>query len=119
MSVKVRINKQLAITMRKYNSLGVQNCLKQIDLFGGKINFTFKGESSFNTLCGGICSIFSLIFIVTFYCLKTVEFGLKLDPATTMIDHLLNNEESFELNELGYRFAIDNLDPSVATVKVL
>ena len=62
--------------------------LKDMDMYGGSIGFTFKGEKSHNTVYGGICSLISYFFLALFYCLKIVDFVGKVDPQVGLVERV-------------------------------
>ena len=92
------------------------DCFKKIDVFGGEINFSFKGERNHKTLLGGVCSLLMTLLLILFYTFKTIDFIGKLDPNISMVENFAD-EPSFDLYENGYRFAISSLDPSIGEVR--
>ena len=62
--------------------------LKDLDMFGGTIRFTFRGKSSYNTVYGGVMTLVSLLFLIFFYTIKSIDFFLKLDPIVSMVENV-------------------------------
>ena len=84
----------------------VLDWLRSIDIYGGSVGFTFKGETRYKTVFGGICSFISIFSLLCIYTLRTVDFLGKLDTNTSMYENFQNNVQPVDLHKLGYRFAI-------------
>ena len=54
--------------------------IKSKDLFGVPVQLTYKGQSSFNTLCGGCVSILIIVSLVPY-------FVVELDQAYRFPDY--------------------------------
>ena len=52
---------------------------KRLDLFGSGVNFTFNGQSSYQTVCGAILTIISITLGVIFLNEKYLIFINKED----------------------------------------
>ncbi len=64
-----------------------------MDLFGEKVNFTFKGRETFPTIPGMTVSVFLLIIIGIFAVNKCIQLVLREDPAITEL-HLKRDLET-------------------------
>ena len=54
----------------------LQNKIREQDMFGMRVQLTYKGEKAFNSVCGGlatICMIIALLFVF-FYELDSYWF---------------------------------------------
>jgi hypothetical protein len=45
----------------------ISKYITKFDIYGHPINLTYKGESTYKTLPGGLCTIFARITIMAFF----------------------------------------------------
>ena len=48
----------------------VGNMIRGTDLFGVPVQLTYKGQTAFNTICGGCISILLVISLATYFSLE-------------------------------------------------
>ena len=87
---------------------------KNIDFYGEKVEFTFKNKTYFQTYLGGIVSIFAFILMMTFLIVSTIKLLGHLDPYFSSTN--LAQSESIDLVQLGFMFAIRDVDPTIGTI---
>ena len=92
--------------------------LKEIDIYGSQMGFTFKGNATYSTLCGRTCSVLSFMFLIFFYSFKTLDFLGKVDPRISMVEDTYDPTTMFDLHKLGFRFAVRNIDPKYGRLDV-
>ena len=95
----------------------IRRSLHKIDMFGAGLSFTFKGESKHTTICGGLCTVFSVFILVCLYAIKAVDFFDRVDPHLSMIENVLSPDYQFDIYEYGYRLAITNIEPKYGRIK--
>ena len=91
--------------------------MKAIDIFGDTINFSYQGESKYNTRLGGICTIFTATLIFLMLGVRTIDFLGRQDREVSMYFGVTEPDSMFDLNELGLRFAVRKIKPEVGRVK--
>ena len=67
---------------------------------------------------GGLCSLISGMMFFLYFLLRTGDFILKVDPLVTMSNMIQKGDESINLFEHGYRFAIQKIDPRYGRIIV-
>ena len=87
----------------------------ELDFFGKSVELTFKKERTFRTGIGVVVSILCLIFVLTFIFTRTIKIASKSDPFFSMA-RKSNVNGLVDLQQLGYMFAIEYIDPSVGTI---
>ena len=65
-----------------------EKLIRKIDMYGGSIGFTFKGQKTHTTEYGGICSLISIVFLALFWGLKMVDILGRLEPSISMIEQV-------------------------------
>ena len=90
-----------------------KNCgsnFKSIDFFGERVEFTFKKSPVFQTNLGASISVLCIILMMMFVTLRTMKLIDDKEPffsSTTIY-----SDQMIDLQELGFTFAIENIDPS-------
>ena len=51
--------------------------LSKFDIFGHKVNFTFKRHVNYKTIFGGICSIFLIVIIIYFAAMGLIRVSSR------------------------------------------
>ena len=87
-----------------------------MDMFGEKVQFTFKKENSFKTHIGAFISCIMSIFFITFFLLRSIKLVTKDDPffSLTMMGA---DDVSIDIWELDFMFAIEKIDPRIGTIR--
>ena len=83
---------------------------KRLDLFGSGVNFTFDGQSSYQSVCGAILTIISTTLAIIFLNEKYLIFINKEDTIhLEWVEYGANsaNENSIGFKETGYNFAFN------------
>jgi len=91
---------------------------KSLDLFGEKINLTFKQEKDFKTTFGAIISLICSIALIAFLVVQTQKLISKEDPFFSMTTSS-KVTDTIDLWELGFIFAIENIDPKVGRIEAV
>ena len=91
--------------------------LKSIDMYGGELGLTFKGEGKYNTTCGGVCSLLTFTILLVCYGLITLKYVTGKDKQTTMIEEVYKDKQILNLYENGYRFAVNSMDSRFGRVE--
>ena len=88
-----------------------------VDLFGSSVNFGIRGKKKMTSQAGIVISLLAMILFASFFIVRTIKLLESDDP---VIQHtVVNNEgEEIDLWKLGYFFAITEIDPRIATLKV-
>ena len=58
--------------------------LKHFDLFGEKVNFSFKQDKTYNTTLGGFISVMVLTVLISFVVMRTAKLISREDPFFSM-----------------------------------
>ena len=66
--------------------------MKKLDIFGQSVKLTFRKESKFKTVIGGVASIFFFTILVTLLSIKTVDFRNIENSQIQISNGLLNND---------------------------
>ena len=96
---------------------GCSSLLKDFDHFGQPIRFTFKDKKAFNTVCGGVVSIFCGLFLLMLLFVRTSKLVTKDDPFFTSTT-MARQYETVDLWKLGYNLAIEKIDPTVGRIEI-
>ena len=92
--------------------------LKQLDLFGTTVNFTYRGDDYYTTRCGSSVTILAVTIFVILAGIKFVEFFGSTDPIEYMTEAKQPMDEKIDLDSLGFTFAIEKLDPAYGRLVV-
>ena len=92
--------------------------VKECDLFGRPINFFYNGNNEYTTRWGCFITGFVLIVFMTMTSLKFVEFFGDTDPIEYFILARQDPGELINLTELGFTFAVEDIDESIGWVEV-
>ena len=83
------------------------NVLKGVDMFGQRVNFTFKQNKTYNTSLGGCISLLCIILLGSFFVTRTSKVLSKEDPFFAMTSQVQEEGSVIEdLWDLGFYFAI-------------
>ena len=91
--------------------------LQKFDIFGRDVNFFYKGQEYFSTRWGCIMSIFVTVFYLIMVSLKWTEFFGETDPLAYFSETRQSMEYPINLTELGFTFAVDNLEASIGQIE--
>ena len=93
------------------------NELKDLDMYGAGVEFNFQGKNRFTTVIGSIMTFITILLFISFAAIRTLEFALQGDPFINMTS-LIAEEESIDLWDIDFVFAIEDLDPKVGRISV-
>ena len=85
--------------------------MKRRDGFGHPIQVNYKGETSYQTACGGFLTITVYITTMVIAFIQLKELSLMLDPDIMQYEIPLTKEEKgdivpLQLREYGYTFGV-------------
>ena len=85
-------------------------------MFGNSVQFAFKGRSKVFSVAGIFISCLVMILFTCFLVVRTIKLVNKVDP---ILMKTVKNDPAvvIDLWELGYFFAVTNVDPRIGTVK--
>ena len=87
--------------------------LKRFDAFGANIDFYYQGREKFNTPWGCfITAIITLAYLIM-VCLKFTEYYGEKDGIEQFSQQKQDLDELINLKELGFSFAVENVDPRI------
>lgn len=69
-----------AIATKKTIGHQIGSYIKMIDIYGEKINLTYKGDDSFKTLPGASASIIIIVLLLAFSVFRMIVLFTKSDP---------------------------------------
>ena len=61
-----------------------RNFIREQDLFAAPVQLTYKGQRSFNTAFGGVCSILFILASVVVFGLGTADLVLNTNYSSSM-----------------------------------
>ena len=108
--------------MKTLYAKGMVSCnpltkLKSVDMFGERVNFTFKSEKTYNTWIGTVMSILCIALLCSFFITKIEKFVTMGDPFFSMTIQTLEDDQAItDLWGLGFFFAIEKIRPELGTV---
>ena len=88
-----------------------------MDIFGKGVHFFYKGKREFKTKWGCFvttCVITSLFIILV---IKLIEFFGETDPIAYLSETRQNMHEPINLNDLGFTFAVENIEPKIGQIE--
>ena len=91
---------------------------KEVDMYGRGATFTFQRKSMIKSWIGTFFSILALALFMTWLIIRTQTLILQSDPSLSSVTISSEAGHSIDLIELGYGFAIQNIDPRIASVQV-
>ena len=62
--------------------------MKQFDIFGGTIDFTFQGNTRQRTYPGACCSIICLTILILCFAIRSIDFIARLEMETSMTENV-------------------------------
>ena len=89
------------------------NAVKKFDLFSRKIMFTYKGNSEFSTLFGGLVSlaILSLVGVYFLFLMQTmINRSASNNTLSTEVINLNTEDQNYYLYDYGFRFGVSITD---------
>ena len=88
------------------------------DAYGTRINLRYKGQDYFTTKWGTAITLISVLIYLLVAAFKLVEFFTYSSSfkATATLSQSLDSQT--DLNELGFNFAIENIDKEFGTIKL-
>lgn len=97
--------------------------MKGIDIYGGKINLTYKGSSTFKTMPGAFTTLVLLFIVIVYAALKINGMVYRYSPKVTKqsFQRDLSLAGSLQPFELGFDIAFGIgvfLDPAVGYYEV-
>ena len=103
----------------KYCFLKSGSCskFKDLDIFGANVEFTFKGKRNFTTIVGALITSLMFAVFLSFMTVRTLKLFSKDDPflSTMTMDA---EDKAINLWDLGFYFAIEQIDPRVGYIEV-
>ena len=93
------------------------NRLRDLDFFGTEVNFFYKGAERFSTGWGRFVSVSVLLGYSTLVGLKFMEFFGETDQIHYFSETRQSMQESIELSELGFTFAVQDLQPNLGRIQ--
>ena len=85
--------------------------MKQCDLFGTNVQFTYRGQDYYTTNCGRAVTFLAVAAYLTLVCLKLIEFFGETDDIQYMTIMTRSLDEAIDLRQLNFNFAIEELEP--------
>ena len=82
---------------------------KKVDMFGQSVKLTFRKDTQFKTDIGGVASIFLFILLGFLLSIKTLEYT-DVGNADQYEANQIASDETINLYDLNYRFAIEEVD---------
>ena len=93
--------------------------MKNTDIYGERPDLKFEGKSSYVTWVGAFFSFVTFILFSVFMAMRTMKLVSRDDPFLSMISRPSDDDtELLELSKLGYRFALEAIDPRVGRWQV-
>ena len=86
-------------------------------MFGTNVQFTYRGQDYYTTNCGRVTTFFAVAAYITLGCLKFIEFFGSTDDIEYVAIKGRDMTESIDLRELGFNFAVEDLDPKYGTIE--
>ena len=80
-----------------------------MDFFGKEVNFFYKGAERYSTGWGRFVSVSVMLGYVTLMGLKFTEFFGETDTIHYFSETRQSMQESIELSQLGFSFAVQDL----------
>ncbi|CDW71369.1 UNKNOWN [Stylonychia lemnae] len=116
-----RPEKQLS--QKKNCAQSFKSRVKSIDIYGKKINLSYKGDDSFKTLPGAFSSLIVIFILLAYFAFRSYVLLSKSNPylsKPTFLRHLLSEGE-FKAMDYGFDIAFginQELDPSIGHYQV-
>ena len=92
--------------------------VKNLDIFGQSVTFTFRKKPTFQTWGGACISCFVLTLFIAFCGVRTLKLYSASDPFFSMMTMAKEEVDPIDLAALDFMFAIEQVDPRVARVVV-
>ena len=77
----------------------------------------YKNDTHFNTKWGCIITCFVTVTYLTMVGLKLTEFFGETDPVAYFSDSRQSMDEPIELSELGFTFAVENVNRNIGRLE--
>ena len=95
---------------------GFSKFVTRFDKFGQGVQLTFRRQEKHRTGIGGCCSvIYELIFLACL--LVVIQQYYDVTNHTKSVSVQPASGEKFDLYGLGYRFAVQDVDPEIGTIE--
>ena len=91
--------------------------LLRFDLFGSNINFYYRGIEKFHTAWGCTVTIFIVLTYLTMVSVRFIEFFGETDGIEHFSERYQSIDEPIDLKELGFSFAVENVDQTVGKLE--
>lgn len=88
------------------------------DLFGKPISLAYKGQQVYSTLVGRLLSILVIVVTLIAFFQKGLKFQLQSNIGYSISESYIGQNELVDMEKYGYFFGIQDIDPSVAQIKV-
>ena len=93
--------------------------VNKFDIFGVPVHFTFRGSKQFRSYLGGMASILCYFIIAFVIILQSQELFFGHDQAFHFASDIVTDYgDIIDLKTLNFFFAVENLNPAVARLKV-
>ena len=89
----------------------------QFDLFGSNINFYYRGMEKFHTAWGCTVTFFIVLIYLTMVGIRFIEFFGETDGIEHFSERYQSLNESIELMDLGFSFAVENVDQTMGKIE--
>eukprot|EP00919_Chromeraceae_sp_WS-2016_P018303 GHVR01043527.1.p1 GENE.GHVR01043527.1~~GHVR01043527.1.p1 ORF type:complete len:115 (-),score=4.17 GHVR01043527.1:4303-4647(-) len=90
---------------------GIQNVILRMDLLSAKPTMRVRGESSYESYCGGCLSLILIITFVTIFAGSFINVIKKVEVIATL-ENNDNPDSEKEIQNLRIAFGIDGIDLS-------
>ena len=95
----------------------LKSALKNSDLFGIPVELTYRGETTFNTICGGFLSILMIIGFTIYFALELHSEYYEPRFLTSPTTYDSRDKHAFMTPSLGNTVAMA-IDPKLHDVRV-
>ena len=105
---------------RSFQKRSRLNCriLHDLDFLGQNVNFTFKRDEVFTTNLGTTVSIISILLLGFVLLSRTIKLVEGADPIFAMVTSPYEDEQTIDLWDLNFKFAVEAVDPKIGRLEV-
>ena len=86
-------------------------------MFGESVHLKFQGKDKFTTPVGAVISCLTLSMFFSFFIVRTMQLMNSDNPNLTMVA-MASDEESINLHQHQFFFAIQEVDPKVGRIEI-
>ena len=86
-----------------------------MDIFGERVEFTFRKKTKFKTWIGASISCIMCSFFFTFLVLRTVKLVTSDDPFFSLTTMGVT-DQNMDIWKLDFMFAVENIDPRAGRI---